>query len=108
MTNQKRRDEANAKAGSTPAAGYRGALPPKTDVLARPWVVIVIAGFVLIFALSFANLPSSLIPTPTPLPSLSATPAASSIASSSGSASASVSASTSVSESSSVSPSPTP
>ncbi len=102
MTNQKRRDEANAKAGSTPEAGYRGALPPKADVLARPWVVIVIAGFLLIFALSFANLPSSLIPTPTSLPSPSATPTASSIASSS------ASASTSASESSSVSPSPTP
>ena len=77
MTNQKRRDEASAKAGSTPEAGYRGSLPPKSDVLARPWVVIVIAGFVLIFALSFASLPSSLIPTPTPLPSPSATPTAS-------------------------------
>ena len=98
MTNQKRRDEANAKAGSTPEAGYRGALPPKSDVLARPWVVIVIAGFVLIFALSFANLPSSLIPTPTPLPSPSATPAVSASGSASASASASVS----------VSPSPSP
>ncbi len=106
MTNQKRRDEANAKAGSTPEAGYRGALPPRNDALARPWVVIVIAGFVLIFALSFANLPSSLIPTPTPLPSPTATPTAT--ANPSGSTSASASASGSIAESASVSPSPTP
>lgn len=110
MTNQKRRDEANAKPGSTPEAGYRGSLPPRNDALARPWVVIVIAGFVLILALSFAGLPSSLIPTPTPLPSPTATPTATATASPSGSASASAlaSASASASAPASVSPSPTP
>ncbi|MDQ6682190.1 MAG: hypothetical protein M3Y88_02835 [Chloroflexota bacterium] len=52
--------------------GYRGALPPRRDRLARPWVVTVIALFVLIFVLAFAGIPSRLIPqqTPAPIPSI--------------------------------------
>lgn len=53
--------------------GYRGALPPRNDRLAAPWVITVIAIFVLMFVLSFLSLPSSLFPgeTPIPLPSVS-------------------------------------
>lgn len=62
--------------------GYRGALPPRTDRLAAPWVVVVVAIFVLMFVLSFAGLPSALFPeeTPLPLPSLDASIPASSVA----------------------------
>lgn len=52
--------------------GYRGALPPREDRLARPWVVIVVALFVLMFVLAFLGFPSALTPEPTPLPSPSA------------------------------------
>jgi hypothetical protein len=52
--------------------GYRGALPPRNDALARPWVVIVIAAFLLMIVLAFAGFPSSLFP------SASASPRASS------------------------------
>jgi hypothetical protein len=48
--------------------GYRGSLPPRGDQLARPWVLIVVALFVLIFILAFAGLPSRLFPTPSPEP----------------------------------------
>jgi hypothetical protein len=47
--------------------GYRGALPPKRDALARPWVVAVIAIFLLIFALAFAGLPSRFTVSPSPI-----------------------------------------
>ena len=61
--------------------GYPGALPPRNDGLARPWVVTVIAIFVLMFVLALAGVPSSLIPesspTPLPLPSVSASAPAS-------------------------------
>lgn len=50
-----------------PSAGYRGALPPAQDRLARPWVIVVIGLFVLMFALAFLGFPSSLIAEPTPL-----------------------------------------
>ena len=50
------------------STGYRGALPPRDDRLARPWVVIVIGLFVLMFVLSFLGFPSALTPDPTPLP----------------------------------------
>jgi hypothetical protein len=66
-----------------PEGGYRGALPPRDDSLARPWVIVVFAIFVLIFALSFAGFPSRLFtePSPSALPSLapsgSAAPSAS-------------------------------
>jgi hypothetical protein len=52
-----------------PAPGYRGALPPAQDRLARPWVVVVIGLFVLMFVLALLGFPSSLTPEPTPFPS---------------------------------------
>jgi hypothetical protein len=94
------------------APGYRGALPPRTDRLARPWVVVVFVIFVLIFALSFANIPSSIFPTPsvTPLPSFSIAPSGSGGPSGSPNASASAAAtasgSASAAPSASVSPIP--
>jgi hypothetical protein len=60
-----------------PEGGYRGALPPRDDMLARPWVIVVFAIFVLIFALSFAGFPSSLFTEPSPLPSPSVVPSGS-------------------------------
>lgn len=63
-----------------PSTGYRGSLPPRRDRMAAPWVVIVIAMFVMMFVLSFLGLPSRLIPEPTlqPLPSSGASAPASS------------------------------
>ena len=52
-----------------PASGYRGALPPREDRLARPWVAIVIGLFVLMFVLAVLGFPTSLTPEPTPIPS---------------------------------------
>jgi hypothetical protein len=43
-------------------SGYRGALPERHDALARPWVVTVIAIFVLMFVLAFVGFPSSVLP----------------------------------------------
>jgi hypothetical protein len=54
--------------GTQRAAGYRGALPERVDRLARPWVIAVIAIFLLMIALSIAGLPSRLTPDPTPVP----------------------------------------
>ncbi len=48
--------------------GYRGALPPREDRLARPWIITVIGIFVLIIVLSIAGIPSRFIPDPTPVP----------------------------------------
>jgi hypothetical protein len=83
------------------APGYRGALPPREDRLARPWMLLVIAAFVLILVLSVLGVPSRFIPEPTvppppsvPAPSFSVGP----------SRSASPSASASASESASPSP----
>lgn len=76
--------------------GYRGALPPREDRLARPWILVVFAIFVLVFVLSFLGVPSRFIPeaTPVPLPSVPAPSASASVsASASASASASVEAS---------------
>jgi hypothetical protein len=55
-------------------AGYRGALPERVDRLARPWVIAVIAIFVLMLVLALAGLPSRLVPEPSvvPLPSVNA------------------------------------
>lgn len=58
-----------------PEGGYRGALPPRQDTLARPWVVAVIAIFLLIFVLAIAGLPSRFIAEPSP--NLSGAPSAS-------------------------------
>jgi len=70
-----------------PEGGYRGALPPRQDELARPWVVIVFVIFVLIFVLSFLGFPSKLFvePSPSPSPSFSLSPSASAAPSASGS-----------------------
>lgn len=53
-------------------AGYRGSLAERQDHLARPWVITVIAIFLLMLVLAFAGLPSRLTaePTPPPLPSV--------------------------------------
>lgn len=50
------------------STGYRGALPPRDDRLARPWVLIVVGLFVVMFVLSFLGFPSALTSDPTPLP----------------------------------------
>ena len=57
-----------APAGPAREVGYRGSLPPRDDRIARPWVVAVVAIFVLILLLAWAGLPSRLIPEPTPAP----------------------------------------
>jgi hypothetical protein len=67
--------------------GYRGALPPREDRLARPWILAVFAIFVLVFVLSFLGVPSRFIPEPTPVP-LPSVPAPSASASASASESA--------------------
>jgi hypothetical protein len=66
-------------------SGYRGALPERHDVLARPWVVTVIAIFLLMFVLAFVGFPSSLFPgaSGSPQPSNSLLPSTSSAASAS-------------------------
>lgn len=83
--------------------GYRGALPPREDRLARPWIMLVLAAFVLILVLSVLGVPSRFIPEPTPVP-LPSVPAPSASAEPSTSASASASASPSASEEASPSP----
>lgn len=72
-----------------PAAGYRGSLPPRNDHLATPWVVAVVAVFVLVLVLSFAGLPSKLFPAASPNPEGSAIPSGSAISGASGLPSAS-------------------
>lgn len=54
-------------------SGYRGALPERDDTLARPWIITVIAIFVLVFVLSLLEVPSRFIPDPTPVPTPIAT-----------------------------------
>jgi hypothetical protein len=80
--------------------GYRGSLPPRDDVLARVWVLVVIAIFLLMFILSFLRFPSVLFPEETPLP-LPSIPAAS------GSPTATESAEPTETEEPTESPSPT-
>ena len=90
-------------------SGYRGALPTRTDTIARPWVLAVVAIFVLMFVLAFLGFPSSLLPEPSGSPnpsfglspSTSAAPSASEGASPSEEASASEEASTSAAASAS-------
>ena len=43
-------------------SGYRGALPTRNDALAKPWVLAVIAIFVLIFLLAALGFPSKAFP----------------------------------------------
>ncbi len=104
MTDQRR--GGSTRGDAAPAPGYRGALPPRSDSLARPWVLIVLGIVVLIFALSFANVPTTLFPSPTPSPLPSAS--ASVAPSASGSATASGSTAASAQVSASVAASPTP
>jgi cytoskeletal protein RodZ len=55
-------------------AGYRGALPERDDRLARPWILTVIAIFVLIIVLSLLQVPSRFFPEPTASPTPSVAP----------------------------------
>ena len=64
------------------STGYRGALPPRNERMAGPWVVVVIVAFVLMFVLAYLGFPSSLVPEPTPFPLPSFSPGASAPASS--------------------------
>jgi hypothetical protein len=57
--------------------GYRGTLPPRNDQLAAPWVVTVVAVFLLVFLLAFAGIPSRLFPTPSEPPGSSLVPSSS-------------------------------
>ncbi len=54
------------------APGYRGALPPRHDRLARPWVAAVIVAFLLMLVLAGLGIPSRLLPAPSvvPIPSI--------------------------------------
>ena len=63
-----RADAAKASPRGGRPAGYRGALPERVDRLARPWVIAVIAIFLLMLVLAFAGIPSRLTPEPTPVP----------------------------------------
>lgn len=88
------RPERPARPDRSEQPGYRGALPPRDDALARPWVVVVIAAFLLMFVLAFVGFPSGVLkgnPSPSAVPSISISPSGSSAAS--GSAGASPSAS---------------
>ena len=76
--------------------GYRGALPPRDDSLARPWIAVVLLIFILMFVLAAADVPSRLFPGASPSASLAP------------SASASVAPSASVAASASVAPSASP
>ncbi|HYM52157.1 MAG TPA: hypothetical protein VEW45_01575 [Candidatus Dormibacteraeota bacterium] len=87
--------------------GYRGALPARQDGLARPWIVAVIAIFLLIFVFAFAGLPSRLFVEPTPMPVFPSA-SASGAPSASGGPSASEEASGSEQASSSGEPSASP
>jgi hypothetical protein len=86
------------------SAGYRGALPPRNDWLARGWVVVVIVIFVGMFVLDILNVPTALFPPPSPIPSVSPAPSGSADAS----AEPSSGGSPSESEPEFPSPSPTP
>jgi len=64
----------SAERPSDLAPGYRGALPPRGERLARVWVVLVILGFAFMFVLAALNVPSVLFPEPTPVPIPSLSP----------------------------------
>ncbi|TME34970.1 MAG: hypothetical protein E6I62_01530 [Chloroflexi bacterium] len=63
------------------APGYRGTLPPRTDRLAVPWVITVVAVFLLVFVLAFAGVPSKFFPTSSVTPGASGVPSGSPAAS---------------------------
>jgi hypothetical protein len=69
MTTQ-RPDRPDQRAERAP--GYRGALPPRNDKLARPWVLFVAGLFLLVVILSIAGIPSRFLaePSPAPIPSV--------------------------------------
>lgn len=75
MTDQPDRTDtrADTRAETRRAPGYRGALTERDDRLARPWVAIVIALFLLMLVLSALGVPSRFEAEPTinPVPSLS-------------------------------------
>ena len=73
--------------------GYRGALRPRNDSLAAPWILTVVAIFILVLVLSVLGVPSRFFPEPTvaPTPSATATPEASESVAPSASAEASAS-----------------
>lgn len=98
----------SAERPSDQPPGYRGALPPRGERLARVWVVIVILGFASMFVLAALNVPSVLFPEPTPVPIPSLSPAPSESSAPSGSPGESGSASPSVTPSTPGSPSPSP
>jgi hypothetical protein len=92
---------------SDPAPGYRGALPPRNDWLARGWVIVVILIFLSLFVLDILNVPTRFLPEPTPVPTPVVTPAPSGSGEPSGSAEPTESAAPSGSGASEA-PSPTP
>ena len=96
MTNEPKRD-----------VGYRGALPTRQDRLAKPWILTVVAIFLLVIVLSVAGIPSRFIPEPTS-PPLASIPAASATPEPTDSPSPSPSASGSASGSGIPSPSDSP
>jgi hypothetical protein len=61
-------------AGPERAPGYRGALAPRNDAIARVWVIVVAGVLVLIFVLPLLGVPSRLFPeqTAVPIPSVPA------------------------------------
>jgi len=59
------------------APGYRGSLPTRTDRLAVPWVITVVAVFLLVFVLALAGIPSKLFATPSASPGSSLVPSSS-------------------------------
>lgn len=93
--------------GPTRTPGYRGALPPREDTMARPWILTVIAIFVLILVLSILGVPSRFIPDPTPIPVPTVSPLASPDASPASPASPDASPTGTPADSPSVEPSPT-
>lgn len=59
--------------------GYRGSLPPRTDRMALPWLVTVVAVFVLVFVLALLNIPSRFLSSTTLEPSASISPSGSAL-----------------------------
>jgi hypothetical protein len=96
----------NTTTDSKREPGYRGALPPRDDRLARPWILVVLGIFVLIIVLSIAGIPSRFVPEPTPRPIPSLAPLPSESPSAEPSAASSAEASAEASGSASLEPSP--
>jgi hypothetical protein len=86
--------------------GYRGALPPRNDWLARGWVIVVILIFLSLFVLDILNVPTRFLPEATPGPTPVVTPAPSGSAEPSGSGEPSAAPSGSAEPSASPSSSP--